>query len=119
MNGPDALDFGRASVTNIGNPHCVLAVADVAALKLEPLGKGIVSLCPANATRFSIFSGDPDLRRPFALGPRPPQRERPHSARRAQRTLRRRRPIGRHRPPAGCLKRGSRSARNEHRAEAK
>ena len=59
MNGPDALDFGRASVTNIGNPHCVLAVADVAALKLEPLGKGIVRPCPANATRFSIFSGYP------------------------------------------------------------
>ena len=47
MNGPDALDFGRASVTNIGNPHCVLAVADVAALKLEPLGKGIVRPLPS------------------------------------------------------------------------
>ena len=53
MNGPDALDFGRASVTNIGNPHCVLAVADVAALKLEPLGKGIVRPLPSQ--RDSLF----------------------------------------------------------------
>jgi hypothetical protein len=86
INGADALDFGRAIVANIGNPHSVLFVADAPALKLETVGQGIVSLSPASATRFSIFSEDADLRRLFVLGPAPRQRGLPHDARLAQRS---------------------------------
>ncbi len=38
LSGDDAPDFGPASVVNMGNPHAIFWVADVAAIPLEAIG---------------------------------------------------------------------------------